>query len=489
MKKYLLAIIFLVSYIISFGEDSNIERIFMEEVRNSNEVKKELNIIQSLKIQTLDPIKMQDQYSERAIKLIYDTLFRMKNGKVFPYLVKNYNWEDEKTLFLELKSNILFHNGKELSSNDVKFTFERFYEEGVLRDTFEEIKSIKIIDDKKLLMRLEKEDSLFLKKLTYVSGSIVKKSEKGIVGSGRYYPKVFNNREVTLESHENYFEGKPIIKKVTFIHEISDKKKMTSLFNEGGDVVFDVSQNIFEESKKEGIVPEDISAKKNDLIESLVIRFGNENEEKYTRKNRKLIEKIINRTNLAKEITGSSKNSAKTFFPKELFKANLSKIQENLEEKSLSKDLKESGLNKEINLMILNNMLDIAEELKKEFLNYGLILNILPHNIDSYTMKIKTGNYDVALYNIGYKEEYIFLNIRNILLNNFKNIELYNAIEPFLKIATEEKNKTKRDKIFDKIVQLIYKEMIYIPIMHRELLVVGENKLEQIYSIEKRAEK
>lgn len=489
MKKYLLLIVFLVSSIISLGEDSNIESIFMEEVRNENEIKKELNIIQSIKIQTLDPIKMQDQYSERAIKLIYDTLFKIKDGKIIPYLVKNYKWEDERTLFIELKEGILFHNGKELSSDDIKFTFERFSEKGALKDTFEEIRNIKIIDNKKLIMKLEEGDSMFLEKLTYVSGSIVKKTEKGITGSGRFYPFIFNNGQVVLKRYLNYFRGKSVIKKIRFTHEISDKKKITSLFNEENDVAFDISENIFSKSKEDGIIPSDVLVRKNNLIESTVIIFGKQNKNIYTRENRKLIEKIINREKISKIITGNKENVASTYFPKELFQAKLSKTENNFDQKIVEKQIKKSNLKKEINLMVLNNMFDMGKVIKKEFEKYGIKVNVLPHNLDAYSMKIETGNYDMALYDMVYKDDYILLNIRNILLNDLKDVDLYNAIEPFLKIAMEEKDKTKRDKIFDKIVQLIYKELLYIPIIHEKLLVVGYNKLDKIYDMEKKVDR
>ncbi|MFK4784973.1 ABC transporter substrate-binding protein [Fusobacterium sp. MFO224] len=488
MKKYLLVMVFLISSIISLGEDSNIENIFMEEVRNENEVKKELNIIQSIKIQTLDPIKMRDQYSERAVKLIYDTLFNIEDGKVIPYLVKDYKWQDERTLFIELKDGVVFHNGEELSSNDVKFTFERFSEEGALKDTFEEIRNIKIINNKKLIMKLEEEDTMFLKKLTYVSGSIVKKTKNGITGSGRFYPSVFNNGQVLLKRYLNYFRGKSIVNKIRFTHEINDKKKMTSLFDEGSDVAFDVSENTFNEAKKEGIIPDDVLVRKNNLMESSVLRFGNKNKEIYTRKNRKLIEKMIDREDISRKITGTKDNMATTYFPTSLFDVSFSRTENNFDEKVIKSELKKGTLNKEINLMILNNMLDMANIIKRQFAEYGIKVNILPHNLDSYAMKIQTGDYDVALYNMVYKDDYILLNIRSILLNDIKDVDLYNAIDPFLKIAMEEKDKIKRDKIFDKIVQLIYKELPYIPIVHEKLLVVGYNKLDKIYNVDKKVD-
>lgn len=485
MKKYLLIIVFLISNIISLGEDSNIESIFMEEVRNKNDIKKELNIIQSTKIQTLDPIKMRNQYSERAVKLIYDTLFKIKDGKIIPWLVKNYKWEDERTLFIELKDGILFHDGSELSSNDVKFTFERFSEKGALKDTFEEIRNIKIIDNKRLIIKLEEGNSIFLEKLTYTSSSIVKNTEKGITGSGRFYPVIYNNGQVVLKRYLNYFKGKSIIKKIRFTYEINDKKKMTSLFDEENDVAFDVSEKVFNEAKKEGIIPADVLVRKNNLMESTVFRFGKQNENIYTRKNKKLIEKIINREEISELITGDKLSSASTYFPKELFKAELSKTENSSNKKLILKELKNSQLKKEINLMILNNMFDMAKIIKEEFQKYGIKVNILPHNLDSYSMKIKTGDYDIALYNMVYKDDYILLNIRNILLNDLKDVDLYNAIEPFLKIAMDEKDKGKRDQIFDKIVQLLYKELLYIPIIHEKLLVVGYNKLDKIYDVEK----
>ncbi len=57
---------------------------------------------------------------------------------------------------------------------------------------------------------------------------------------------------------------------------------------------------------------------------------------------------------------------------------------------------------------------------------------------------------------------------------------MYNALQPFLKIIKEEKDKEKRDQVFDKIVQLIYKELPYIPISHGKTLIVELKKYKYI---------
>lgn len=115
MRKYLLLLIFNFSLIFSFSSTTNdVENIFADEYGYQNEKTSEipetLNILQGMRVSIIDPAMIKDNYSKRAISLIYDTLFTFdKNGDVKPHLVKNYKWLNERELLIELKSGIKFN--------------------------------------------------------------------------------------------------------------------------------------------------------------------------------------------------------------------------------------------------------------------------------------------------------------------------------------------------------------------------------------------
>ena len=75
--------------------------------------------------QNLDPRYATSAYAERIIPLIFNSLVKLnKNSKVIPDLAKS--WEissDGKTYIFYLRKGVFFHNGKEFTSYDVKYTF------------------------------------------------------------------------------------------------------------------------------------------------------------------------------------------------------------------------------------------------------------------------------------------------------------------------------------------------------------------------------
>ncbi len=84
-------------------------------------------------ILTLDPADYSHRQTETVIRNIFDGLVtRTLNGQVVPQIAESYTWLNDRTLKFELKRNIQFHNGEDLTAEDVVFTFTRLMtEDGV----------------------------------------------------------------------------------------------------------------------------------------------------------------------------------------------------------------------------------------------------------------------------------------------------------------------------------------------------------------------
>ncbi|CAG0944136.1 Oligopeptide-binding protein AppA [Anaerolineae bacterium] len=82
-------------------------------------------------MQGLDPHTHTAFASFRVLELIYDPLVTLdKDMKVVPHLAESWKWsEDGKTLTMTLRKNVKFHNGDLMTSDDVKFSFERILDE------------------------------------------------------------------------------------------------------------------------------------------------------------------------------------------------------------------------------------------------------------------------------------------------------------------------------------------------------------------------
>lgn len=77
---------------------------------------------------SLDPHVQNDGQSEQVVAMLYNTLLKFKvDGSIVPDLAESYTVSaDKKTWTFKLRSGVKFHNGKELTAEDVKATYGRF---------------------------------------------------------------------------------------------------------------------------------------------------------------------------------------------------------------------------------------------------------------------------------------------------------------------------------------------------------------------------
>ena len=282
MRKYLLLLIFNFSLIFSFSSTTNdVENIFADEFGYQNEkiseIPETLNILQGMRVSTIDPAMIKDNYSKRAIPLLYDTLFISdKNGVVKPNLVKNYKWLNEKELSIELKNDIKFHDKSILTAKDVKDSLEYLKKNGTLKTFYSEITDIKVLSTKELIIKIAEKDSLFLTSLTYEISSIAKRNGKEITGTGPFFIKSFNGKTLKLERFSNYFNGISNIKKVNIGEEVNESQRLIALFNDKANIALDVTEKSLNNAKEYGIIDENLFIEKNDETESTVLMFGNQ---------------------------------------------------------------------------------------------------------------------------------------------------------------------------------------------------------------------
>jgi peptide/nickel transport system substrate-binding protein len=75
----------------------------------------------------LDPRVGTDESSQKAHQLLYNTLVRIdRDLNVVPELAESFVAEGGTTYVARLRQGILFHNGRELTSDDVVYTFRSF---------------------------------------------------------------------------------------------------------------------------------------------------------------------------------------------------------------------------------------------------------------------------------------------------------------------------------------------------------------------------
>src|SRR5579883_322863 len=96
---------------------------------------------------TLNPLVEHDAWTSwLALGAIYDPLVREDaRGAIAPCLSMHWRWKDARTLRMELRPGVRWHDGRPFTADDVVATFARLREPGAsgdLRADFAELASV-----------------------------------------------------------------------------------------------------------------------------------------------------------------------------------------------------------------------------------------------------------------------------------------------------------------------------------------------------------
>lgn len=178
----------------------------------------------------LDPHTVTAHVSHRVFELVYNTLVGLDGDlKVVPELADSWDISDDGLQYtFRLHQGVKFHNGQELTSEDVKFTFERILDPetgAVARSFFTDIEEMSTPDAHTIIFKLSRPNAAFLVNLTSPNASIVSKQvattrdlrkTENAIGTGPFKLADWKPDEyMRLERNEDFFmEGKPYLDEV-----------------------------------------------------------------------------------------------------------------------------------------------------------------------------------------------------------------------------------------------------------------------------------
>jgi peptide/nickel transport system substrate-binding protein len=185
---------------------------------------------------TLDPALVTDQASIEICIKVFDTLVHFRPGttEIEPGLAESWDVSDDGLEYtFYLREGVKFHNGRNMTAEDVKYSFERLVanETASPRAGFaEEITEVKVINATTVKLTLEYAFVPFLSKLAYVSFAPIPKEEverlgddwsKNPVGTGPWkFVKWDAGSVVVIEAFDDYWDGRPYMDKYEYyVHE------------------------------------------------------------------------------------------------------------------------------------------------------------------------------------------------------------------------------------------------------------------------------
>jgi peptide/nickel transport system substrate-binding protein len=167
----------------------------------------------------IDPHKQTAFASFRMLELIYDPLFAFdKDLKIVPNLAESWKFSDDaKTLTVTLRKNVKFHTGNPMTSEDVKFSFERILDEktgAAARSTFAGIDKMDTPDPYTIVFNLKAPNAAILSAMTNPNSAIIDKKAvtggadpaKVDVGTGAFMIDKWDpDRTFTMKANKDFW--------------------------------------------------------------------------------------------------------------------------------------------------------------------------------------------------------------------------------------------------------------------------------------------
>jgi peptide/nickel transport system substrate-binding protein len=174
----------------------------------------------------LDPRVGVDAFSERIDSLIFDDLLtRSDNLSVAPGLAESWEVPDPLTYVFHLHHGVKFHDGRPLTSHDVKWTFDSLLQHAI-RSTkagaYRYVDHIDAPDDYTIVFHMKEPDASLLWNVSDDSIGIVPQGSgeemtRYPIGSGPFrFVSAETDREVNLERNDEYWGIKPKLARIRF---------------------------------------------------------------------------------------------------------------------------------------------------------------------------------------------------------------------------------------------------------------------------------
>lgn len=382
-------------------------------------------------------ITAPDAAAERLRNLLFNSLVKKNERYEFVGdLANDIKIDYQKlTITFNLRDGIRFHNGKELTSADAKYTVEALLEangykgssffdsKSLTKEPFIEkiphILSIETPDKNTLILKVRRIDLINqilsnLVAIPIIPEGTIEQQNQNPIGTGAFKFLKFDqmNNIVELESHQQYWEGSPKINRLV-VKTISDPASLLAEL-QGGRV--DIVANPYNFST------ENINLlQQNPKLQVIVsnganIRYIGFNTKSKLIKNvkfRQAVAYAINRERIVKELPEGQAKIAHSILPETSW-AYSGKIKYEYDPEKAKKLLKEMGYRRQKVIFKISAgnlyVLQYAQLIKNDLKDVGINLEIEVLELNSLLENLKQGNFQMTIAQwVGGNQDPIFL--------------------------------------------------------------------------------
>ena len=208
---------------------------------SSGEAKQEISIRINNDPDFLDPHQAEASITFQMILNMYDGLLAGDtDGSLIPAIAEDHEISEDGLVYtFDIREGVKFHNGEDVTVNDIVYSFERLMGTVTgepLSSDFDNIASLGTPDEHTFVITLKEPDSTFISYLTALNAAIIPESNDGNhnnqpIGTGPFkFASYSPESELVLEKNTAYWkEGLPYLEKVAFRFQQDDQAAMLAL--------------------------------------------------------------------------------------------------------------------------------------------------------------------------------------------------------------------------------------------------------------------
>jgi peptide/nickel transport system substrate-binding protein len=230
----------------------------------------ELRVALESDVVTLDPPMFTDVYSNYVSSQIHETLFQVDyDMKVVPLLAEKLEQPNDTTYVITLRKGVKFHNGEELTADDVAFTYARVMDPATksprswnLTDAIESPDKIEAVDTHTVKITVKAPFGPFVDRLT--NGALQILNKKAVeaagddyshkpVGTGPFkYAEWKTGEYARVVRNDDYWGEKAKLDQITFRPIPDANTRMAELESGGVDYLMTVPREEIDRLQNEG---------------------------------------------------------------------------------------------------------------------------------------------------------------------------------------------------------------------------------------------
>lgn len=514
---FVLVVIGLIGYAIFYfykGKNNEEENIVDDTQEVSTTILTDVRLA-IVDFDSINPLLSNNQDIQEIGRLVYDPLLKVeKDYSLSLCLAKEWTKVDATTYLITLKQGVKWHNGFDFTAQDVKFTIDQLKSgkfSSIYTANVNNITSLDIVDNYTVRIGLDREVPFFEYNLIFpiMSNDYYLEEEfstssknNNPVGTGKYKLSSVEDSVITLKKNNNWWNienedvriDEIILKKYNSMGEAYNAFKLGNI-----DMLTTQSLNYEEYIGTVGYKTEGYKGRNYDFI---AINCNNvalsdsavRNAIAYAIDKYNIISDVYNNKYFTSDFPldyGSylyNVEKADSGYNQEKSKELLTNAGWNFNNGVWSKKINNRTYTTKFNLVVKSsdgNRVKVAENIKNQLSEVGIIIDILKVSDSQYTQYLKNKNYDMILTGIirGYSPNLTtFFGDGN--LANFKNDEVSNIMNDIYNIT---ESKTLKEK-YNRLIEIYETEQPYISLYYnRNSIIYTQNLMgnieANIYSI------